>query len=492
MSHRRGGPVLLEAQRRHFRREDPYSFIGDDPLLINVEQFRDDIVTLTVYAVNSEETASASARIVLHKIYWGDAHLHADVGDQHAKARIDKLLEYAARYKAQGRWWALDWLVSQSHAFRSYHCEGTPHGGWSGRRDDVNAFNDPGNLTVFMGAEYSPKMECMNVMHLTVIYSGDCMDLDVDDILCAAKNHPNAARTSQEVIDRCWWIVNNTKNDMILYPHHPTAKWYYLMWSGYGKLWDYWDAQGRDRFIRGIELVSKHGNNMDHFTYGVPAIKNAQCGYGGNKQFIEYAVHRWSDKMSGLGTDRIFGFHASSDWHQLELDESYIGTKEGPLGRMGVWAKYNDRVNIFGGMQKGRTIAGDYQNINVSFKIDGRNAFGNWVDVTGPADIEVVAWAREGSEAVVTDLYLVHYDASSTSWPSTAVDRVKAGGGDSLHKFLHYTCSIEVEEGDALWIATRAYNPADQRLMFNGDLMGDVPRNPYRTWSSPAWIKTVE
>jgi hypothetical protein len=470
------------------------TFIGDDPLLIDVEQFMDESVTLTVHADYGTHTLSEERRIVLHKIYWGDAHLHADVGDGHSRERIDRLLHHATLHKSQGEWWALDWLVSQSHAFRSYNCEGTPHGGWSGRRDDVNAYNDPGNLTVFNGAEYSPKVDCSGVMHLTVIYSGDCTDLDADHILCAAKNHPNAARSPQEVIDRCWWIVNNTHNDIILYPHHPTAKWYYMMWGTYDLFWNDWDPAGRDRFIRGIELVSKHGNNMDHYTQGVPAIKNAACGHGSYNKFIEYAVHRWSDKSGGYGTDRIFGFHASTDWHQLELDASNLGTKDGPLGRMGVWALYNDRESLFDGMQQGRTFAGDYQNINVIFKIDGQHAFGNWVEVDGAADIEVTAWPRAGSGASVNDLYVVHYDASGPAWHCEVVDRVHAGMEDKPdnQNYLHHVGSVEVEERDALWIATRACNPADHRLHFNGDAMADVPRNPYRTWSSPVWIQSVK
>ena len=84
--------------------------------------------------------------------------------------------------------------------------------------------------------------------------------------------------------------------------------------------------------MRGVEILSKHGSSIDYYTNGVPAIKNATCGAGSKEHFVEYAVHLWSNKTSGLGTDRVFSFIASTDWHQKTLDATWVGRK-GAIGR---------------------------------------------------------------------------------------------------------------------------------------------------------------
>jgi len=476
------------------------TFVGDDPILVNVEQFQDDVVTLTVYADDGISNVSASVRIVLYKIYWGDTHIHSKcscekVGSSTDPCYIDEWLPIAHDRKVvENRWWALDFVVDQPHQEGSYMADanGFPKGNWTYRRYIDNLYNDPGNFTVLIGGEFT--LISAPLFHLTVIYSGDCNDLPADATLqcpwmeanCGANTCPNATDTLAGVAQRLWWIVNHTSEDVIIYQHHPA---WAVGWTGFDNYWDGWGEAFKERFFKGVEVVSVHGCAIDKYTDGLPYVKAGPHTDSTNvATFPEYAAWRWANR-TGNYRQRIFSFIGSTDSHHKYLDnaQNYVFTKDNyPPGRVAVWAKYNNRTEIFNALKYGRVCAADYNNINLNVRVEGEHAFGNWINISGDANIEITAWTRNpGIE--ITDVYIVKLSASSTFQNATVVEHIGNGTAGLPSSFINYQTTVPVNENDVLWVTVWGYNASDAGLQISQNHF-PVSRNPWRVWSSPIFI----
>jgi len=479
------------------------TFVDDDPVLINVEQFKDRYVTLTVFADNGEVNISSSVKIELFKVYFGDTHMHSKTGTQESiVSTIDQMLENASNYKQQGYWWALDFVCDMAHQEGRYMAdkrtdgEGEPKGSWTNSTYYDNYYYSPGTFTVMCGGEYSGTFA--DIGHLTTFFSGDASEVPDDNLLVRPTiettsipvTSPNITDSWEDAKNLCWWIVNHTSQDYLLYPHHVG---YISTAFHMDDVWD-WSQPFRDRFVRGMEVVQKQRCNLDKYTNGINHITAKADTYGGVTDSGEWAAWKWASKTTGY-KNRIFTFIGGSDHHpRAGVTAENIGKKENyNIGRCAVFAKYNNRSEIFSAFKEGRVYALDYQNLIVSAKIDGKHFHGQWIEVSENAKIEITAYARSNptnnsSKLLITDIYIIKLNGSSPSFQNaTVIEHITNGTAGLPSNWIHYETTVTASEQDVFWIAVRAWNASDNGRTHHGG----IPCNPYRAWTSPVFIDNI-
>jgi len=387
-----------------------YTFHNNNPLIFDPEPtpLEDEFVLLTVHVKNDYGEANDSIFVKINRIYFGDIHWHTKYSD--GKNTLDKMftnaigdnyLDFAA---CTDHAESIDTPLSQliygvdefkfltfikNKLFRISE--------WEKIKEKTQQYYKPGNFSTILGFEYSAceyypggwKISPNgheDVSHVNFYYRdvyadapeyGACDKFNYDDIFSAMA----------EQFDK--------GNMNFGFPHHPLGKIKFgkNKWASFTVNFTFL-ARGmektdeRNKVLRGVEAHSVWGQAFGKYS-DIPIYWPYVYRFDDRvDSWVENSMWEWSDNHI---TDCIFSMVGGSDHHHPDRPAGAQNKDEKPAGITCVYSVHNKREEIWDAMYDGQMYGSQLLKIRANVKVNDQMAYGKWLDVEGPAKIQISA-----------------------------------------------------------------------------------------------------